>query len=145
MGMQALVHHLVGRQWRRKLEAAYPEEVAQMLHWFGDQASEQRPFSIHNMCSTGQAYGCVPAWTALICCSQPSVPQLQALGHVNRARCTAILCGRTSWELGWAGVVVMPQLTDGSAPSRAFSQCYRVAGIMTRRTQHAGSLCCLWF
>lgn len=58
--LQALVHHLVGRQWRRKLEAAYPEEVAQMLHWFGDQASEQRPFSIHNMCSTGQPYGCVP-------------------------------------------------------------------------------------
>ncbi|CAL8470403.1 g9945 [Coccomyxa elongata] len=54
---QALVHHLVGRQWRRKLEAAYPEEVAQMLHWFGDQASEQRPFSIHNMCSRGQPYG----------------------------------------------------------------------------------------
>lgn len=55
--LQALVHHLVGRQWRRKLEASYPEEVAQMLQWFGDQASEQRPFSIHNMCATGQPHG----------------------------------------------------------------------------------------
>lgn len=68
--MQALVHHLVGRQWRRKLEAAYPEEVAQMLHWFGDQASEQRPFSIHNMCSTGQPYGCVQ----LPCLLSPTRP-----------------------------------------------------------------------
>ncbi|EIE27123.1 peptidase C54 [Coccomyxa subellipsoidea C-169] len=54
---QALVYHLVGRQWRRKLEAAYPEEVAQVLQWFGDQACEQRPFSIHNMCTTGQTHG----------------------------------------------------------------------------------------
>ncbi len=55
--VQALVYHLVGRQWRRKLEAAYPEEVAQVLQWFGDQACEQRPFSIHNMCATGQTHG----------------------------------------------------------------------------------------
>lgn len=59
--MQALVHHLVGRQFRRKLESSYPEEVAQVLLWFGDQPSEQRPFSIHNLCATGQPHGCAHA------------------------------------------------------------------------------------
>ena len=56
--MQVLLHHLVGRQWRRKLEAPFPEEVAQILHWFGDQNSEPpRPFSVHALCGTGQRHG----------------------------------------------------------------------------------------
>lgn len=55
--LQVLLHHLVGRQWRRKLEAAFPEEVAQILHWFGDQPSEQRPYSVHNLCAAGHRHG----------------------------------------------------------------------------------------
>ena len=55
--LQVLLHHLVGRQWRRKLEAPFPEEVAQILHWFGDQPLEQRPYSVHNLCAAGQRHG----------------------------------------------------------------------------------------
>ena len=56
-GLQVVLHHLVGRQWRRKLEAPFPEEVAQILHWFGDQPAEQRPYSVHNLCTAGQRHG----------------------------------------------------------------------------------------
>lgn len=68
VSLQALVHHLVGRQYRRKLESPYPEEIAQVLHWFGDQPSEQRPFSIHNLCTTGQPHGCEPVQSSCLQC-----------------------------------------------------------------------------
>ena len=48
-----LLHHLVGRQWRRKLEAPFPEEVAQILHWFGDQ----RPSSAPTPCTISAQLG----------------------------------------------------------------------------------------
>ena len=54
--LQVLLHHLVGRHWRRKLEAPFPGEVAQILHWFGDQPLEQRPYSVHNLCAAGQRH-----------------------------------------------------------------------------------------
>jgi hypothetical protein len=80
--VQALIHHLVGRHWRRKLEAGYPEEVAQVLQWFGDQPSEQRPFSIHSLCTVGQAHGCAPTAGYLL----PFLPILspRKSGHLKK-------------------------------------------------------------
>ena len=53
--VQTLLHHLVGRHWRRPLGAECPEEVAHILGWFQDKPAQQHPFSIHNICRAGRS------------------------------------------------------------------------------------------
>ena len=63
--MQALLRHVVGRQWRRQLDgqplAAAAPAVAALLAWFWDRPSlDVHPFSIHSLCEAGRAHGCRP-------------------------------------------------------------------------------------
>lgn len=80
--VQALVQHLVGRQWRRKLEGPPPQEVARVLHWFGDQPSQQQPFSLHAMCAAGRPYGC--ARSRPLACMQPAPGSYVIMGIMQR-------------------------------------------------------------
>ncbi|KAK9830586.1 hypothetical protein WJX81_001612 [Elliptochloris bilobata] len=62
---QALLRHVAGRAWRRRLggepllEAA--PAVAALLAWFWDRPDvDAHPFSIHSLCEAGRAHGVVP-------------------------------------------------------------------------------------
>ena len=63
--MQALLRHVMGRQWRRQLDgkplAAAAPAVAALLAWFWDRPGlDAHPFSIHSLCEAGRAHGCRP-------------------------------------------------------------------------------------
>ena len=55
---QALLHHLVGRAWRRRLDSECPAEVQHLLAWFLDQPASRHAFSIHAICAAGRGTEC---------------------------------------------------------------------------------------
>lgn len=62
---QALLRHVMGRQWRRQLGgeplAQAAPAVAALLAWFWDRPGlDAHPFSIHSLCEAGRTHGCRP-------------------------------------------------------------------------------------
>ncbi|KAK2980753.1 hypothetical protein RJ640_015672 [Escallonia rubra] len=55
---QALVHHRLGRSWRKTLDKPQDQNYLEILHLFGD--SEASAFSIHNLLEAGKAYTLAP-------------------------------------------------------------------------------------
>ncbi|KAK3037985.1 hypothetical protein RJ639_031572 [Escallonia herrerae] len=55
---QALVHHRLGRSWRKTLDKPQDRNYLEILHLFGD--SEASAFSIHNLLEAGKAYTLAP-------------------------------------------------------------------------------------
>jgi len=58
---QALMRHSIGRSWRRSLAGGYPDALLGLLRSFWDVPDPSSPFSVHNLCVDGAAYGCLPA------------------------------------------------------------------------------------
>ncbi len=56
---QALMRHSIGRSWRRSLAGGYPDALLGLLRSFWDVPDPSSPFSVHNLCADGAAYGCV--------------------------------------------------------------------------------------
>jgi hypothetical protein len=63
MAAQALMRHSIGRSWRRSLAGGYPDALLGLLRSFRDVPDPSSPFSVHNLCADGAAYGCADSWT----------------------------------------------------------------------------------
>ena len=52
------MRHSIGRSWRRSLAGGYPDALLSLLRSFRDVPDPSSPFSVHNLCADGAAYGC---------------------------------------------------------------------------------------
>ena len=52
------MRHSIGRSWRRSLAGGYPDALLSLLRSFRDVPQPSSPFSVHNLCADGAAYGC---------------------------------------------------------------------------------------
>ena len=54
---QVLLHHRLGREWRREVTGACPPQLTSLLRLFWDSPGPQHYYSIHHVCQAGGPHG----------------------------------------------------------------------------------------
>ena len=108
---QALMRHSIGRSWRRSLAGGYPDALLGLLRSFWDVPDPSSPFSVHNLCVDGAAYGCVPVFTAQGTCRK--CPKLGLLLDPEARPARSWILTTNNWPISLTTARVLHRATCG--------------------------------